>query len=397
MKHQIIYYTVTVFFTLIVSVISSSNDSYNSNNNYVMVSSGQSHTCAIGLDYNVYCWGSDNSGQIGNDRVNIDSSVPVAVVGLPASSDFQSVSCGENHSCALSTAGEVYCWGDGLYGQLGVEEQIERYHPTALHVSTLSNTNIVQIATGDIHTCAVDDKGALYCWGSNTWGQIGVGRNLKFVKLPTQIGYALANEHITSVACGNHFTCTTTQSGKVFCFGSGYYGQLGNKMYYDQYYPVESSVLNDMKVATISCGSDYTCVVTEEQKAYCYGYLYGFTRTSPTLVSPLEGVVGISCGEYHVCVTTVDREAYCWGNNYFGQQGGGDDIKGISSVTPVRVGNNTSLKDIPMAYINSGYHHTCAVSTDNKFYCWGQGDSGRLGNNKIDDFSLPQSVITFGV
>jgi cysteine-rich repeat protein len=183
---------------------------------------GEGHACALRATGVVSCWGEDSAGQLGDDDGNTaDSAIPVDVTGLPAG--VAQIAAGQDHTCALA-AGEVYCWGEGQYGQLGQGTELDS--DTALLVPGL--TGIVQIASGYNYVCALDGAGDMWCWGYSLDGHLGDGgelvTGLSEVRSPTPF---LAASGITSVVAGNAMTCIETAAGWS-CLGFRSAGQLGN-------------------------------------------------------------------------------------------------------------------------------------------------------------------------
>ena len=138
-------------------------------NTAVQVVAGDTHTCALTSAGAVLCWGENIYGRLGNGATG-SSSTPVAVSGL--SSGVSAISAGSFHTCALTRAGAVLCWGYNLYGQLGTGTNIDSGIPVA--VSSLSS-GVSAIAAGGFHTCALTSAGAVLCWGRNSFGNLGNG------------------------------------------------------------------------------------------------------------------------------------------------------------------------------------------------------------------------------
>ncbi|MCA9704407.1 MAG: DUF4215 domain-containing protein [Myxococcales bacterium] len=183
---------------------------------------GEQHACALRATGVVSCWGDDAVGQLGDDDGNTaDSPVPVDVMGLPPG--VTQIAVGQDHACALA-AGEVYCWGEGQYGNLG--QGTETDSDLALLVPGLSG--IVQIAAGYNFNCALDGAGDLWCWGYSLDGQLGDGgvelTGLGEVLSP--VPFAVASG-ITDVRAANGTTCIETAAGWS-CVGFRSAGQLGN-------------------------------------------------------------------------------------------------------------------------------------------------------------------------
>jgi len=185
------------------------------------VTTGEGHACALRATGVVSCWGDDAVGQLGDfDGNTVDSSIPVDVTGLPPG--VTQIIAGRDHTCAL-VGGEVYCWGEGQYGNLGQGSEADS--DTALAVP--GPTGIVQIASGYNFVCALDGAGDMSCWGYSLDGQLGDGgqtfTGLDEVLSPTPF---VAASGITSVVAGNSMTCIETAAGWS-CLGFRSAGQLG--------------------------------------------------------------------------------------------------------------------------------------------------------------------------
>ena len=162
-------------------------------------------------------------------------SAPITVSGL--GSGVAGVAAGSHHTCAVTTAGAVLCWGSNYSGQLGDGTTTDRHAPTA--VSSLGS-GVVAIAASTSHTCAVTDAGALWCWGWNAFGQVGDGTNTnKHVPTPVSgLGSGVA-----SVASGWAHTCARTTAGALLCWGRNDSGQLGDGTTIDRPTPTAVSGL----------------------------------------------------------------------------------------------------------------------------------------------------------
>ncbi len=183
---------------------------------------GEGHGCALRATGVVSCWGNDFNGQLGDNDGNVaDSAIPVDVTGLPPG--VTQVASGQDHTCALA-AGQVYCWGEAGYGNLGQGNETDS--DTALLVPGLAG--IVQIAAGYNYNCALDGAGDMWCWGYALDGHLGNGgqilTGLTEVRSPTPF---VAASGITDVVAGNAFTCFETAAGWS-CLGFRTSGQLGN-------------------------------------------------------------------------------------------------------------------------------------------------------------------------
>jgi alpha-tubulin suppressor-like RCC1 family protein len=237
------------------------------------VSAGGRHTCAVLKTGGAFCWGDNDYGQLGNGTMT-DSLTPVPVAAIPES--VTAITAGTDHTCALTDAGSLYCWGLNVDGRLGDGTIATRPEPVAIAGPP---SGIVSVTAGHDHTCAITTATAVLCWGQNERGQIGDGR-----------------------ACGS--TCRTPSP-----------------------LPGLSSA-----ISTISAGTTHACAVKDDGDVRCWGLEVfgpvseGSFRFQPTPheVDELHVPVStISVGKYHVCAIS-NGAPICWGYNGFGQIGDGD-------------------------------------------------------------------------
>lgn len=226
----------------------------------VAVSLGRSHSCAITTLGAVKCWGSNGSGQLGNGT-NTNSNIPVDVVGL---SGAQLISAGNGHTCAAITGAGVLCWGDNDEGALGNSTTIASNLPVA--VSGLTEP-VISLATGYAHSCAVTDAGLVKCWGYNIQGQLGIG-STNDSSVPVQI---TSLSDIVKISLGDQFSCTLNNSGYTSCWGNNSYGQLGNDVIWFIDEPTSANV-QEGSADTISTGGYTTCALKADGNVQCWGW-----------------------------------------------------------------------------------------------------------------------------
>ncbi len=183
------------------------------------LSLGSLHACAIRQQGDLVCWGDNVNGQLG-DGTWISATTPVDVEGLD--SNVQAVSAAESHTCALKTNGSVLCWGANVYGQLGNGTQADS--KTAVQVSSLES-GVKAISAGARHSCAILEGGSVVCWGNNVFGQLGDGT---IETRTTPVNVQGLTSPAKEIQAGNLHTCTLLESNEVFCWGDNTYGQLGN-------------------------------------------------------------------------------------------------------------------------------------------------------------------------
>ncbi len=295
------------------------------------VAVGDYFACALTSGGAVKCWGGNNVGQLGNGTM-IGSSTPVGVSGL--GSGVASVSAGDSYTCALIAGGGVKCWGYNFAGQLGDGTTNNRLTP--VDVSGLTS-GVASISAGDAHTCAVTVAGGLKCWGRNT----GNGTTMAST---TPVDVTGLTSGVAAVSAGRDHTCAMTTGGGVKCWGANFYGQLGNGTTTASTTPVDVTGLTS--VAAVSAGYDHTCALTTGGGVKCWGYNVagelgnGTTTpsTTPVDVTGLtSGVAAVSAGYSYTCALTAAGGVKCWGYNGYGQLGDGSTDSRLAPVDVVNV------------------------------------------------------------
>ncbi len=349
-----------------------------------------STSCAIKAE-KLYCWGSNKRGVLGIGNT-IDKKVPTLVTGMD--SGVTAVAVGEGHVCAIKN-GALYCWGDNTYGKLGDGSTAgKRESPTAV-IGGL-NTGVTHVALGGHTSCAIK-SGALYCWGLNAYGRLGLGSS-DFNDHSTPTAVPGMNTGVTGVAPTNMFNAffgmghvCAIKSGALYCWGSNGSGQLGNGSTSDSYSPVAVVGLSS-GVYAVSTQQSRTCAI-QNGALKCWGFnphgeLGDGTTTSrgtPGVVQGMDsGVTSVGGGSFHQCAVKSSK-LYCWGWNTYGQIG---DATKITRTTPVAVSNmSTDISVVGRADDGS----TCAMKGAD-VYCWGRNDIGQLGNGYTTDASTPVKV-----
>jgi alpha-tubulin suppressor-like RCC1 family protein len=289
-----------------------------------IVTGGSWHTCALKLNGQVMCWGFDNHGQLGaGDAVTLFSKEPVVVAGL--TSRVVSIASARHHNCAVTAAGAVKCWGINGNGQLG--DGSTDSSDTPVDVVGL-NSGQVTVAAGDIHSCALSAAGVVHCWGGNSHGQLGDGTNTQSL---TPVRVAQLNDDYISVVAGSSHTCAMTAARGARCWGGNFSGQLGNGgTTSDNALPGEVSQLADL--LTLVAGGLHSCAINNIAKAYCWGsnrmgQLGDGSTSSRNLPIKLKTmgreVLAVAAGAEHTCALTDDGQVMCSGGNSSGQIGDG--------------------------------------------------------------------------
>ncbi len=257
------------------------------------VAAGGAHTCAIRESGAAKCWGNNQYGQLGyGNTANVGDNEPVSAannLAFGSGLTLRDLALGAYHTCAVFTSGAVKCWGRGAEGQLGqgtTSSFGDNEQLTTVPLVSLTGT-VRKLATGAIHTCALTDAGTLRCWGYGGFGQIGqifnhpngnigVGGgnwgdqpNELPSNLPSDINTGAA---VTDVASNGHHVCALSSDGRLKCWGSGASGQLGYGNSLSQGAPLANGVdLNNTTAYRISAGASHTCALRSDGTTRCWG------------------------------------------------------------------------------------------------------------------------------
>ena len=360
----------------------------------IAVSTGGSHTCALLSTGVSKCWGANNFGQLGNNVIPISR---IAILVPEMTSGITHLGTGASYACAsiqdpAVTPKSIQCLGDNEFGQLGNGTENGTNIPVA--VSGISTASAV--AVGRFHACALlSAPGNIKCWGANDHGKLGNG-DTTIISTSTPVD-VIGISTATSVSAGNNHTCAvlndTGAGGSVSCWGDGLSGQRGDGTTEATSTPVSINLTDISTAVSVSAGEFHTCALLFGGAIKCwgkndFGQLGNGTGSSntPVLVLGINTAIAISAGGSHTCALLlgVGGGVQCWGGNSKGQLGDGasDPLNPVPHPTPIPV---TDLP--PAAFITSGVTHTCASLTDNRVKCWGDNDSGQLGDESTSGFS----------
>ena len=358
------------------------------------VAAGFEHTCALHEDGTMSCWGYNRNIQLDIAGDSSLSAVPARVSNL---SEVAAIAAGTGFSCALNENGSIYCFGEGINGQLGNSD----FYPSDLPVRVLDIVDATAISAGSLHVCALHADGSVSCWGSNSQGQIGNGESGSFYSDEYQADVSspwpvLGIEDAIAVSAGLTHTCVLHSDSTVSCWGDNSSGQLGNGEKGDEWEDdsadsvVPVKVQNMTDAISIAAGPGYTCALHRDQTVSCWGYngagrlgngLIGEEGSSavPRQVEGVTDAVSLSVGFAYACVIHEVGNASCWGRNWSGQLGNGihsDDEQddSVNSAVPVPVKNLSDAIEI-----STGYSHACALLKNSTISCWGNNENGQIG------------------
>ena len=329
---------------------------------------------------------------------------------------FMSLAAGGLHTCGLTTGG-MYCWGTNIYGQLGGATGAVIADSVPVHVATA--TQFTQTAGGEQHSCALSSAAAVFCWGHNDQDELGDGTTngpdqcpgaqtvlVECHESPVQVaGSGVAPLAFTSLTSGPLalHTCGLTGGGTAYCWGYNYSGELGDGSTTNRPAPVQvaGSGTAPLVFTALSAGGVHTCGVTADNAVYCWGLGPLGDNTITESHAPLQ-VTGsgtaplrftaVTARRSHSCGLTTDGAVYCWGSDAQGQLGDGAMT---SSSTPVRVAGSGTAP-LVLTAVGAGDIHTCGVTTGGAIYCWGFNGNGELGDGTTTDRAAPVQVVGSG-
>mmetsp|Transcript_17752 Transcript_17752/g.24697 ORF Transcript_17752/g.24697 Transcript_17752/m.24697 type:complete len:915 (+) Transcript_17752:33-2777(+) len=343
----------------------------------IKVAAASSHSLFLTDEYQVFSCGSGSFGRLGHGTKD-DVHTPKLIENL-ALQKIIHISAGPDHSLAVSSEGEVWAWGCGFSGRLGTDEPRSTSVPKT--VCNLRNKKIVYAAAGGASSAAVTDKGELFTWGYNEYGQLGIGEDagppmvendvLKSFETKAKLVRALQDRFVVRVECGARHTAALCNDNTFWIWGNNEFGQLG---------------LGDQKDRDVPQRS----------------------LLDPRNAHQEEIIVDFALGEYHTAAVTNTGELYTWGKSHFGRLGyevsnsfaaiihqrsarGRAADRGDPQLTPKKV---NVIKEF-VVQVSCGVSHTAAVTRENRMYVFGWDKYGQLGLGPWDEKKLME--ITNGI
>jgi alpha-tubulin suppressor-like RCC1 family protein len=341
---------------------------------------GALHTCAILSDHSMWCWGANVWGQLGDPALTTQYSEPTMrpnkVVG---NHQWESFDTGDGHTCAIDTIGALWCWGSNTYGQLGTNEQNYGANATPLRVGI--DSDWVGVTALDTHTCAIKRAGSVWCWGYGDT-RLGLGPGVPDQHAPARVG---TDSDWAFVDAGYKHTCATKTGGALWCWGEIILGS-----------PLE----NPTRIGTstnsgwVGAGAYAACVISTDaaHALSCFGengFGQGGSNSTSflTVLTQVQGGgswISAGLGQEHTCGVQANHSLWCWGRNNYGQLA----TDGADSLVPHAAGT-----DRQWAAVDSGPYHSCAITTGRDLYCWGLNNTGQLGDGSTTDRNQPVLVI----
>lgn len=330
------------------------------------ITAGGDRSLAIGADGSLIAWGAASPS----------TSMRAVPMAVGTATDWALVDTGPSHTCAIDGGGALWCWGANGDGQLGLGPGAGSSASAPTRVGTAVGWS--EVALGSWHTCGIL-AGALHCWGEGDNGKLGQG-DLVSRDVPTRVG---SESDWTSVTAGAEHTCGV-RSGQLWCWGYNGADQLGDPALMRQT-PSASRIGTDSDWAIVRGGAWHTCGIKLDGSLWCWGRPRGVTTMpTPTRVGTSNGWTDVDVGDESTC--GVDGGAlYCWGLNDYGQLGDGtQELR----ATPTRIGTVADWTAVAVGRAHACALHAAGVS------CWGARSSGQIGDGVVPGSRTPVQVGT---
>jgi len=347
----------------------------------VAVAAGYCHTYALDRNGDMWAWGDNYWGQLGNGGPD-DSITPVRIAAL---SGVAAVAAGLHHGLALLGDGTVQAWGDNQHGQLGRDN----FEDAGLPGTVTELQGVTALAGGREHSLALLDDGTMAAWGNGSWGEIGNGET----RYPARAAQAQGVSGATVISTGPFARHTLAGSpAGVLSWGDNEEGQLGNGSQASSNRPVQVTDLVD--VVSLATGSDHSVAALGDGTAWAWGYNQrdqlgngglGIRQTAPVQVLGISDVRMVSAGELFSLALLGNGTVWGWGANGQGQIGDGD-------AAPSRDEPRQSLGLTGAVSIAAGSEHSLAVTDLGEVWTWGDNAHGQLGTGNTDDSDVPVPI-----
>lgn len=326
-----------------------------------MLAAGEQHVLALGDNGEVWAWGNNARGQLGNGTT-VDSSSPVRIAGL---TDIARVAVGNLHSLALSESGTVWAWGDNTSGQAGKDNWS---HEQVTTPSVVSGLKALDVAGGYFHSLALCADGTVWAWGSNWSGQLGSGPDWNRFS-PEQVP---GIDNVVQIAAGTSHSVALKADGTVWGWGSNEYGEAGSPMLSARS-PDPAQVAGLSGIVAIAAGWQQNLALKDDGTVWAWGYDiidHIDHSAEPKQIVGIGSAVDVATGSWHSLASLSDGTVATWGFNLYGQLGtsslepGPHIVPGLSGTIAVA----------------GSYMSSYALSNDGTVRSWGANEFGELGD-----------------
>eukprot|EP00438_Fugacium_kawagutii_P020669 Skav217592 [mRNA] locus=scaffold3512:89584:92656:- [translate_table: standard] len=391
---------------------------------FKFVAVGEAHSASIDSLGQVWCWGAGSFGRCGHGE-ETDFLVPQVVAGMIGKSCSQ-LALGVCHSLALTRLGRIWSWGGFLYTGHGEDDDIEAARE--LDDEELKGRCIVEIAAGRFHSLALASTGEVFSWGAGSLGRLGLGNSIEddlktrdqptpmqiFVKGNALLGWqkktslatvekrGFVGEHaeLQVIACAGMHSAAVGKDGSCWLWGHGEYGQNASSQLEDFWKPTLLSAVDPIsrmkiKVLSVALGMEHCLIISTNLELFSWGRNHrgqlGLGTTTdtnePTIVAALAKASFVAAGEDHSAGITAGGEIYTWGNAECGKLGHGSSMIRSAMSFPKQINTETRVKKV-----SCGPVHTALIGSNGELLTFGAGWFGRLGHGDMDNQYAPKVV-----
>jgi len=357
-----------------------------------VIAVGSDFSVALLADGTVRSWGSDVSGTLGDGGADVDRSTPGAVVGL---SDVVALDSSGSNTLALRRNGEVWGWGYNYFGALGNGGANPTVAP-ARYIGTAAFTGARAVSAGNSHSLVLRTDGRVEASGFNALGQLGNPAVLHDTATGVEVVVTAGMRPIIAISAGSGFSVALDEDGVVWTWGLNDVGQLGQGTTVDTNVP--QRVVGIDPVRAISAGYNHVLAVARDGQLWSWGSNLngklgqgeiGNVRAQPGRVLLTGEIVGIAAGAEHSVSVHFDGTVFTWGINETGQLANGSGSPGYRS-TPGFV--STLPSGIRAVAAGGGLGHSLALGPDGRVWTWGRNNHGQLGDGTTLDRLSPVVV-----
>ncbi|KAL9646320.1 hypothetical protein ABK040_014473 [Willaertia magna] len=359
-----------------------------------LIIAGNEHSFYVTNNNNVYGWGSNQHGQLGQTVTEATTTIKTPTKIDFSFSTILQMSAGKDFTLILTQDQKVYAFGNNEKGQLGLQNLNSTHTPTQIPLNSVSNSNTIKkIATGNQHSMILLDSGDLYAFGDNTYGQLALGFKGSTYVSKFDTPMSVLND-VNDIALGSYVSVITFKNGTVKLFGKNY-EEAGSALKW-----VESTTSPlPNALYSVSVGDDHLLYVVTTSKfgsvklVYVSGKnSYGQVGDGSALQSvgvSISGFKALATGNEHVvAISETDSTLYSWGSNQYGQLGNGlTQSKALKSQI-------TSTAAIKFKQVSAGLYHTLALTEAGEVYAFGNNENGQVGtNDTLSIVSTPHRVL----
>ena len=352
------------------------------------------HSCALTTGGEAYCWGGENAaGELGTGSVDASLTAHTTAQRVTGRVRFSTISPGAGYTCGTTADAAVYCWG--LNQAINATGPVNEGTPTP---TLLAGARWSAVETGLVGPCGIVPEGGATCGArsGNGYSFVTIASAPRFESFSRYQTFVPAPELGRNATRSYQHQCGIS-AGSVFCWGDNGSGELGNGSLAAAAAPTR--IASSLQFKQVGTGAFHSCALAADGTAWCWGTgTYGALGNGGVVRSatPVQVAGGLrfttlGVGLYHTCAVSTEGAAYCWGLNADAQLGSTSTARSADGLaytaSPAEVAGGLRWKQV-----SAGRRHSCGVTTDAKLRCWGLNASGELGDGTTTSSMTPVPV-----